>query len=214
MGLDSSSFQSEFKQVSRKVADAETYKAPKEAELEKLKSIEELKQMRDNHEDKSSNSYIALCLYTYLPPLRSQDWINTKLFYDSSKVKEKDCNYLCLKQKKLFITKYKTAETHGEREEVVPDALVKVLKAYKDNTKATYVIETNKHEKFTSSSFGKFLNRKFGMSSSTIRKVFVSECVDDGMKGKELKQVAKTMGHTVGVQQGTYTRFANICKEE
>ena len=161
-----------------------------------------------------NNQYLILCLYTYLPPLRGQDFFNTRVYEHLRDVEDEENNYIVLSKKKLYIKKYKTENTYGARIIDLPDVLVDEITYFTQNTGSNILIPKlvdypNNVDKFISSKvFTETLNATFGkkVSSSMLRKMYVSENIDK-LNGKQRKELSKIMAHNTSTQVINYTRF-------
>jgi hypothetical protein len=51
---------------------------------------------------------------------------------------------------------------------------------------------------------------KKNVSSSMLRKCFISDKIDEGITAEERKKTAKIMGHSVGTQQSIYSKFSDV----
>lgn len=191
-----------------------------EKEKEKLITLEEVIKIRESHKKnlkKLFNNYdvyyVLLCLYTMLPPLRSQDYCNSYLFDNSDEIENKE-NYLCLTKKKLIIKSSKTSKNYGTKEIDIPDDLINILKTFKEKSGSEYVICSTKKKKLTEHNFVSLfkdaMNGK-NISSSAMRKIFISEkVIDNNMKPEERKEVAKIMGHCLSTQTNTYSKYSKL----
>ena len=121
--------------------DKEFQEASEKEEENKL-SKDDLIKLREEWKGKLTEKFtkndlyfVLLSLYTYLPPLRSQDYIDSFLT-----IKERkdllDCkqNHLCLETKKLYIFNYKTASTYGTRTIEIPNELIQILNSFKEKS--------------------------------------------------------------------------------
>jgi integrase len=219
MNINTSQFDTEFKALAKKADDARAYAAPTEKQEENQLTMAQVEQKRDELkiDNKKLREYALLCLYTYIPPLRAQDYRTSLLFEDSSKEDTIDINYLCLKSKRLVICNYKTKTTHGTRIIDVPDEVINVLTEYKNKYKAKYVVSGKDGNQMSQTAFVNFMQRIFDgkkVSTNMLRKFFISEKIEnEKMNGLERKKQAHIMGHTLGTQQLNYTTFSKICKK-
>lgn len=220
--LECEKFEIELKKIKNNEKD--NIQMIKETNEDKNMSLDEITKLRDEYKkdfnrlQRSKNDlyYVVLSLYTYLPPLRSEDFINTYLYYNCEKEDIKDKNYLCLTCKKLILTKYKTSKAYGVREIDIPNDLRDILHKYKMKTNSIYVISSPNNKKFHESSFHRLLleatNKK--ISSSAIRKIYVSESIDKNMSVKDRKKAAQIMGHSISTQSIMYSKFSKLLHTE
>ena len=129
-----------------------------------------------------------------------------------------------LKTKKLILIHHKSAKTHGTREIKIPDELNDILIDYRLNEdpkgqKKVYLV----HKRYTteepleSSSFTRLFNTLLGgkkVSSSMLRKIFISQKLDEDMSRKERKTLSKQMGHKAAQQVLTYSKFSEKLKDK
>lgn len=163
--------------------------------------------------------YIISCLYTMCPPLRAQEWYNTyfAIHDENDKMVTSGGNYLDLKTGILHLTNYKTDQTYGAADKIIPKPLCDILQIYQNKTNSTYVISDQNNKPFSQSTFTKLCWKAFGkqLGPSTIRNIYISEEVHDKqMGGDARKALAKFMGHGLGTQQLTYGKFAAMNKQE
>lgn len=229
LGYDISGFNDKFTNIIQSNYKDLQLKEASEKEKEKLLELNDIIKIRDDHKTKLNNKfnkydvyYVLLCLYTMLPPLRSQDYCDSFLLYDSSNEKEiednmmilKECNYLCLKNKKLYINKSKTSKHYGSKIIDIPDELIQILTNFKNKSNSTYVICSTKNKYVTTNNFVPLFKEALNghsASSSTMRKIFISEkVVDSNMKPEERKEVARIMGHSISTQSNTYSKYSKL----
>ena len=147
-----------------------------------------------------------------LPPLRSQDFYNTYLYFDcvEKQLADDNINYVCLKEKKLVIKEYKTKKIYGTRIIDLPDDLVKVITDMKIKFKSIYLVPTPHDKQYKHDTFCRLLNSITGKhcSSQILRKSFVS---DEGIKlnKTEKLKVSKIMGHSLSRQVLEYSAYNN-----
>lgn len=186
-------------------------------ELENKTSINYVIEMREDYKKKLTKSfgvndiYYLLCsLYSYLPPLRSQDYFDTVIKTENTNL-EKD-NYYDIEEKEIVLNGYKTVKNHGKRVINVPDELAEIIETFHEKSGSNYLICTRTGKKLESNTFSDTFNRclKKNASSSMLRKTYISSMIDNGVSAKERKEKAKIMGHTVGTQQLIYSKFSEV----
>lgn len=217
LGFDMTEWNKEFNTLAKVVDESRELAKANPVETENHLSMKELEDLRDSIEksrtaefSKFDVQYVLLCLYTMMPPLRSQDYCNSNLYYNSDEVDEKGTNYLCLTKKVLQLNDHKTVATHGPRTVAIPSQLIKVLKEFKKKSESKWVICTVKKEQFTHCNFTHFFNATTGkkISSSMIRKIYLSEKNDGDFQAEARKETAKIMGHTCFTAMTKYTKFS------
>ena len=154
--------------------------------------------------------HLQSCLYSYLPPLRSQDYYDTVIKTDTTDL-EKD-NYYDLETKQLIINNCKTTKSKGQRVIDVPDELADEISKFHERSKSSYMICTRTGHKLDANSFRKSMHRclKKDISSSMLRNCFISSKIDEGITAEERKRTAKIMGHSVATQQAIYSKFSDV----
>ena len=130
-----------------------------------------------------------------LPPRRSLDYALLKIRnYDL-----KSDNYY--KSNKLFFNKYKTSEVDGLQSLDVPKSLnVLVKKWIKVNTGSDYFLFSSNGNPLTSPQITRILNKAFKkkVSCDMLRHIFLSDHHKDIPSIVGMKQLATSMGHSVG----------------
>jgi integrase len=190
------------------------YSSPSKKEVDAKITISEVIKKREIYKNKCKNVfgindvyYLALSFYTYLPPLRSQDYINT-MYKDETTDIHKD-NYYDSDKKQLIYNTYKTIESNGKRIINVPDELAEIIDNFHKKSESKYIICSSKKGHLSSIHFNKILKVSAGGSCNMLRKIYISEKIDNGMSVNERKDTAVIMGHSLAVQQLTYSRFSD-----
>jgi len=181
-------------------------------------TLDELLQLRSKYDslvDKNPSninnqlSRLLLYFYTEIPPLRSQDLINT--IYDD-KPNDRELNYIDLKARVLHIVSGKSK--NSIRDIKLPDTLVKIAKKTKEIVKSQYLFPRLKNieQRMTNSNFTHFFNKVLGkkISSSKLRNIIASKYYDDGMTDKQRADLARDMGHSLQVNQTVYTKYSRL----
>ena len=155
--------------------------------------------------------YVLLSLYTYIQPLRSQDYYNTRLVSQYWSHRKDKINHLDLSEKKLYLYDYKTASTYGTREISVPDELIKILDDFNKKSLSGYIICSPKGQKLEANNFNRMFNeatkgKKF--SCNMARKCFVAEGIDNNKPIEERKNDARIMAHSTSTAQCYYSKFS------
>ena len=160
--------------------------------------------------------YLIGCCYTYIPPLRTQDWINSLYFEDAGhliKSNPDKVNYFCQKTKTLYLSKYKTEKAYGERKVAIPDELCEALRTFHQKTGSDYVICTPTKKQYLQNGFHRDMTKAVGegIGSSMLRNIFISENVADKcLTGSERLQIANDMGHSVATASVRYSKFSKL----
>lgn len=183
-------------------------------------SLEEIKKMRGEYSKKNDLEgnpyeylkYVVLSLYTYLPPLRGEDYFKTRLIKCPSFekcLKTLPYNFYDLKTNKLVLKEYKTSGTHGTRIIEFPSELSKIIDKWAKINPSDFLIPNLQTKNAMSQSgFTDFLNRLFKphkISTSMLRKIYISETVPK-LSVSERKTLAKTMAHSLVMQEFIYRK--------
>lgn len=174
--------------------------------------------------------YLVASLYTYLPPLRGQEYFNCHFqafaFGTSDNtyiqyVKQSESNLLDIVNWKLIVAFYKTQSKYNIRIITLPPILVRVIKPWiqlNDSVDNWFLINM-KNEQMTTSTFTHFLKRTFGndISVDMLRKIYISEIIRYITNDFHFKQtddssslsgkMALIMAHAVETQRTVYNKF-------
>lgn len=161
------------------------------------------KEMTDLEYKRWYMKYVALCLFTMIPPQRGQVFYNC---YIDKKIK--DSNMIDTEKSLLIVNNEKTTKTYGVREIPLPKELNNIIKDWKDVVGTPYLLMPNsKNEKMSSPAWTQFMNSIFkrDMSTDMLRKIYVSHMIGNtGITIEERKQMADLMGHSMNMQQHGY----------
>jgi hypothetical protein len=207
----------------RRYNDDQMFKEATHNELKNKINIKYIEKMRDQYKQKINDDftindvYHLLCsLYTYMLPLRSEDYYNTLIMESNGSFLDFDrdisqINYYDPIKKQLFLNHYKTSKSHGQRVIDIPDILHDIIMEFHHKSKSPYLVCSTKSNPLSSVSFTITFKRclKKDVSSSMIRKCFISDKMDNGMNADDRKKAAKIMGHTVCTQMTTYSKFSD-----
>lgn len=163
--------------------------------------------------------YLVLNLYFKLPPIRN-DYANAKII--NKEIKEgvctldKDFNYVNFFDNTLYLCVYKTAKFYGTQKIPIPDDLLGIIKEYqaikKENLNYTgpfMLVNTTNLTKMTSNTLTKYLNKIFKpkkVSTTILRKVYLSEKYPISHSLHEMELDAKCMGHDILTARKIYTK--------
>ena len=150
----------------------------------------------------------VLYLYTEIPALRSQDYINTSFNSKNS------THYINLNKKELIIKEGKTTNKTNTRIIDIPDIVITIIKISNSIWLIPKLKNTNEH--MNNSSFTKFLNNLFGksISSSRLRNIFSSYYNDSNLSIEERRKNANVMAHSLKTQQTVYTKYSQKLHEK
>lgn len=172
--------------------------------------------LTDEYDPSKDVPYIILGFFIYLPPLRSQDYVNTRITSKGLKNNDDKINHINLEKSEMIINEYKTGKKYGQRKIHLPAPLVHILKEYKTKSKNKWLVPKlygDGSEPMTNSAFTHFLNRVLGekISTAELRRAYISqEVINKDMKGKERKNVAKIMAHSTRTQGEIYSKYSKL----
>lgn len=164
--------------------------------------------------------YLVLNLYFQLPPIRN-DYANVKII--DKEVKEgpvcgldKQFNYVNFFDNTLYLCIYKTAKFYGTQKIPIPESLLSLIKEYQviKKEKLNYtgpfmLVNTTNLTKMKSNTITKYLNKIFKpkkVSTTILRKVYLSEKYPISHSTREMEMDAKCMGHDLSTARKIYTK--------
>jgi hypothetical protein len=180
------------------------------------------KKLTATYNAKNDLSYLILSLYTLLPPLRQQDYVNTFVLNNVSKYNTEGINYIDLSKKKLVLMYHKTKKTIGIKKIPLPSKLFQIIRNFKKKSKSKWLIPqvTDIKTPMSSVSFTMFFRRMFGYNKnnqdmkigpSFMRKLYVSRRHNNkNVSLKKLSNDAKYMGHSIMRAHRDYNKIKNI----
>jgi hypothetical protein len=154
--------------------------------------------------------FTVLSLYTDIKPRRNQDYLQ---MYVVKKVpSETNRNYYDIKNHKFIFNVFKTAKSHGQEVEDVPEELQKTLNLYlkfHPGAKGNDFKLLVKHDGTpisTVNAITRILNKCFGkkVGASMLRHAYLTSKYGEVIK--ELHEDTKDMGTSVGTALGTYIK--------
>ncbi len=162
-------------------------------------------------------AYLILCLYTYVPPRRNQDYQEMWVVRDWKETMPKDRNYLDLHGQRFIFNKYKTAKSSGEQIIDIPDnelrdAIVFYLKhnphyraSKNKSNEYRFLVKADGTPLTVVNAITRILNKVFGknIGSSMLRHSYLSKKYGSVME--DMKEDAAAMAHGMDVQK-TYIR--------
>ena len=153
-----------------------------------------------------SSTKLLLAFYTYINPMRA-DYFATELVYGS---REPEGNYiLCMPRNRyvLVVQDYKTKKAHGDIETLLPEPLAKLLTEYINaGMTGSFLFQNEKDEPFERATFSNWANARLSKAMgkrttlTALRHAFASQ-LDFNRPLRELRDVAHSMGHSVGTQR-------------
>lgn len=170
--------------------------------------------------------YLIFSLYYLLPPLRPQDWINSKIVRlppntDLIDYTIKNGNIIDMTSHQLVVSDYKTAIKHGTR--IIPfnelsDEFGKILsdiveKYLANNQNIEYLLTTRSGQPIAEQNTAKIFNKldiKGQITNAAqLRNLFISEKIMDANLSLERRErLAYIMGHTIQTQTFIYSKYS------
>jgi hypothetical protein len=162
------------------------------------------------------HEYLLISLQLDIPPQRPRALAMSQIVHypvvSKSALEEKatsDCpNFICLNNKKLVLTKYKT-DAQGATSFDLPDKLCEIISNCHTQHGFKYLIplKTNMEKPMDASSVWKQLDRILGkhMCSNMFRKVTISEQTPN-QSNEEKNKMAKAMCHSTSTHFLTYNK--------
>lgn len=240
-------YEAEFKILADQNEALQQYKPPSDEELENFIPFGDVIKIRDNYAETMPNykideleaqnklqeatkhqktvyqKYLILSLYTYVPPLRGEDWFNAVIIPVENAelyptlLKAMNKHIVDVTNNKLVVGTYKTSDKYGTRIIDLPQELVNIInRSFKiNNGNPNLLINYNdsKNRPMNEQAFNKFMNKIFqpkNISSSMLRKMYISEKLKEIKTPEERKKLALVMGHSLASQEFTYSRFRDI----
>ena len=159
--------------------------------------------------------YLVCALYTHYPPLRGQDYYSTK-FVRNDEDSERLCdeNVYDVQKGTLYVRHHKTEGLLGTKVLVMPPVIGKICTVWSNiNEGPNFIVNTKNGNMLTQQAFTGLLNRIFAphkVSSSMLRKIYISSFLNSNPSVKQRKELAKIMGHQIGLQEFVYSRFRDL----
>lgn len=189
-----------------------------EPEIIKKKCDELKKLMKDTTDMTLLQEYILILLYCgeYVAPLRN-DYASLKIIFNKDDI-EPEKNYILNEDGKNTIiiqddkvSKKQGAITYKLNKSTLLNKKLNILINNRKENNNEYLLLNSKGDKLSKNGltpllkniFNKYFDKK--ISSSDLRKIYISN-LDKDTTNKELKDIAKEMRHSKGIQQGTYKK--------
>lgn len=169
--------------------------------------------------------YLALSVYTLMPPLRPSEWLTSRivelpLTTDYKEYTHIVPNYIDLVSGKMFLSDYKTFKKYGIRILQLPVKLINIIKEWRKRRNRDYLFEsktrgTNEYKRMSHNAFSNmFKNIPFDngqLVPMMIRKIYISSSIIDGeLVADERERIARIMGHSVGTQYLVYSQYSQM----
>jgi len=102
----------------------------------------------------------------------------------------------------------------GTKVLVMPPVIEKICTVWSNiNEGPNFIVNTKNGNMLTQQAFTGLLNRIFAphkVSSSMLRKIYISSFLNSNPSVKQRKELAKIMGHQIGLQEFVYSRFRDL----
>jgi hypothetical protein len=146
---------------------------------------------------------VILSLYVLIPPRRSLDYVTMKIRnFD----KDKD-NFF--DKSSLAFNKYKTSKKYGEQTLKIPPKLASMLRRWREKQDSDYLLTGKNNGPLSQSQLTLRLNKIFGgkkVGTNLLRKMFLSDKYKDLPKLEEMRDTARSMGHSVDEALESYVK--------
>lgn len=222
-----------FKKYAQEHSDIVKYRIPTKTQQDQFITLEKIAQKRDTLRGKNTYNdrlkHVILSLYTYLPPLRGEDYYNTKV-YRLSKDADLDhyaelfkANFIDLESNTLVISSYKTDKNYEIRKITIPQRLSLILEGWMYKNKTDQLLMNQKGNPVSGVYLTQILKRTIGLNTSTskLRKIYISEVINYLSKRNDItqqqkinyrKHIAKIMAHSLGSQEFVYSGY-RLCDD-
>ena len=165
--------------------------------------------LKDKNTEEAERQYVALSLYTMMPPRRNRDYLEMDVVARMNK-KKTDRNLLVMNKKSMrfVFNQFKTDKTYGQQVIKVPKDLEAVLRRYlaMHTEKLGPLFGTGLHSNYMTNLLNSALGKNVG--SSMLRHVFVSHFTtpEDKAVIERMFGTADAMAHSMTTQQGVYRK--------
>jgi integrase len=185
--------------------------------IKKLKSKTNNKNLTPRQIVDTYQQHLVLNLYTQLPPIRN-DYADVKIVQNSfdEKCIDTNYNYIVIDEKILVLCNYKTAKYYGTKKIPLPDPLMELIIEYQKIKKDLLgysgdflLINTTNKTQMNTNTLTKYLNKIFSpkkVSSTILRKVYLSEKYPITYSMSEMQADAAVMGHNIAIARQVYTK--------
>ena len=169
---------------------------------------EEVCKVRDTIE--KGDLYLLLCMYTMIPPVRS-NYDSVRIYMNDEKPEDKNkTNYMLLNEKKqnckMVLNDYKTSKKNGQIVINIPSDLCEVIFDSLNENPREYLFET-KGKPYTATNFNKWANTQLhkifnkDFSLTSFRHIYITDYVPT-LCEEDKEVVSVIMGHSKNMQKG------------
>lgn len=177
----------------------------------KEKEVESNKRLFDLYQQ-----YLVINLYHLIPPLRN-DFVGVLVDNTASELMDDKFNYLHLGDKNLILNRYKTKKTYGKNNIIkLPPKLTALIRRWMRLRVTVFpeleyekqLLVNQNLKPMTQVNLTQFLNKIFKrkISSTMLRKSYISEKYPVVHTTEDMTKDAKSMQHSVSMQQTTYRK--------
>lgn len=151
--------------------------------------------------------HLVLSLYIgeHIPPMRN-DYADMKI----SDVELEEVNYINMKTKHIVLNQYKTDKAYGQKKIEIPQYIYDLIKRWLTYNNSGYLlVNINAFDPMTKNGLTKYIQKIFKprkVSTTILRKVYLTTKYPVIYDRKDMKQDAYVMGHSVDTQQTFYTK--------
>ena len=158
--------------------------------------------------------YLVINLYHLIPPLRN-DFVG--VLVDDTRSMNDQFNYIRLSDGELILNRYKTRKSYGKNNTIkLPEKLVKIIRKWIGIRRSIYpelvcrqdLLLNQNLIPMSQVNLTQFLNKIFKrkISSTMLRKSYISEKYPVVHTTEDMIKDAKSMQHSVSMQQSTYRK--------
>lgn len=214
----------DYHKVSKKADEELSFNVPSQKEIDNKISFKDLSKFQKKWKkllvkDQTGviDIYYIICsLYLFLEPLRTQDYINTRILSNCKKANLTNTpNYICLKCSHMIIKEFKTDKIHDERIINISTKLNNIIKTFYKKSKYSYLVSSPIGSQLQQPNFYTLSVEACGISTNMMRKVFVSEKLNDNLANNiKRKESARVMGHKPSTQASAYSKFSVLISDK
>lgn len=231
IGKSSEQYDKCIKEMGQQIEAQDKRNEPTEFEKKNIVKRQEIESILKNLEDnilkleqqnkynmkyfRTLQNYLILNLYFLIPPMRN-DYVLVDVYESLPFITTKEKNYISLGDEKLIINRYKTDKKYGTIEVKLPvkirDLIRKVFRKREEifpKLIGEYALLINNElNRMSKVNLIQNLNTIFKrkVSVTMLRKSYISEKYPVEYTIEDMERDAKTMGHSVALQQSTYRK--------
>lgn len=160
-------------------------------------------------------NYLVINLYFLVPPIRN-DYVIVDVYNTLPGSTSDEKNYILLHDKKLVLNRYKTDKTYGQLMVTLPGKIIDIISKVFEKRQEIFPYLKDERALLLNSNLKRMskvnliqnLNSIFkrNVSVTMLRKSYISEKYPVEYTIEDMEKDAKTMGHSVSLQQSTYRK--------